>query len=93
MTLHKSQRIDCGLCDWLHCRFTNAQVMLLTLTKGRVVKGLDNTITEHDMEPVARQLVQGFRNDGADMEPDLTVDGLSESLLSRLFQLFTPSNN
>ena len=67
--------------------------MLFTHTKGRVVKGLDNTITEHDMDPVARQLVQGFRNDGADMEPDLTVDGLSESLLSRLFQLFTPSKN
>jgi len=57
------------------------------------VKGLENTITEHDMDPVARQMVQGFRNDGNDMEPDLTVDGLSESILSRLFQLFTSSRN
>lgn len=57
------------------------------------MKGLEKTITEQDMEPVARQVVQGFRNDSNDMEPDLTVDGLSESILSRLVQLFTSSRN
>ena len=53
------------------------------------MKGLENTITEHDMDPAARQFVQGFRNDTRDMEPDLAVDGLSESILSKLIQLFT----
>lgn len=53
------------------------------------MKGLENTITEHDMDPAARQFVQGFRNDSSDIEPDLSVDGLSESILSRLFHLFT----
>lgn len=41
------------------------------------------------MDPAARQFVQGFRNDSSDFEPDLSVDGLSESFLSRLFHLFT----
>jgi hypothetical protein len=53
------------------------------------VKGLENTITEHDMDPASRQFVQGFRNDSNDMEPDLTVDGLSESILSKIVHLFT----
>jgi len=50
---------------------------------------LDNTITEHDMDPVSQFFVQGFRNDSSDLEPDLAVDGLSESILSRMIQLFT----
>ena len=54
------------------------------------MKGLENTITEHDMDPASRQFVQGFRSDSSDQEPDLAVDGLSESILSKLFQLFTP---
>jgi len=53
------------------------------------VKGLENTITEHDMDPASRQFVQGFRSDANDIEPDLSVDGLSESVLSRLIQLFS----
>ena len=53
------------------------------------MKGLENTITEHDMDPASRQFVQGFRNDSNDMEPDLTVDGLSESILSKIVHLFT----
>jgi len=57
------------------------------------VKGLENTMTEYDMDPAARQLVQGFRNDGVDVEPDLSVDGLSESFLSRLIQLFSSRGN
>jgi len=50
--------------------------------------GLENTITEQDMDAASRQFVQSFRNNSAD--PDLDVDGLSESLLSRLIRLFSP---
>ena len=53
------------------------------------MKGLENTITEHDMDPAARQFVQGFRSDSSDIESDLSVDGLSESVLSRIFHFFT----
>lgn len=48
----------------------------------------DNTITEYDMEAAAQQIVQGLRGDGHDSEPDLAVDGLSDSILSRLLGLF-----
>lgn len=57
------------------------------------MKGLENTITEHDMDPASRQFVQEFRSDSNDLEPDLSVDGLSESILSKLFQLFTSRHN
>jgi len=48
----------------------------------------ENTITENDMDAGAQQFVQGLRRDSADSEPDLAVDGLSESILSRLLGLF-----
>ncbi|MCP4300335.1 MAG: hypothetical protein GY783_07105 [Gammaproteobacteria bacterium] len=48
----------------------------------------ENTITEQDMDINAQQIVQGFRNDAAEIEPDLAVDGLSDSILSRLLGLF-----
>lgn len=48
----------------------------------------ENTITEYDMDPGVQQFVQGLRPDSADIEPDLAVDGLSESILSRLLGLF-----
>ena len=48
----------------------------------------ENTMTEQDMDSNAQQLVQSLRSEGGDQEPDLAVDGLSESLLSRLFGLF-----
>jgi len=41
------------------------------------------------MDPAARQFVQGFRSDSSDIESDLSVDGLSESVLSRIFHFFT----
>jgi hypothetical protein len=50
--------------------------------------GWDNTITEQDMDAASQQFVQGFRKDGAQIEPDLAVDGLSESILSRLLGIF-----
>lgn len=49
---------------------------------------LENTITEHDMDAAAKQFVQGFRGESGDAEPDLTVDGLSESILVRLIRIF-----
>ncbi len=48
----------------------------------------DNTITEQDMDAGTQQFVQGFRGDSADIEPDLTVDGLTDSILSRILGLF-----
>jgi hypothetical protein len=48
----------------------------------------ENTITEHDMDPQTQQFVQSLRGDLGDMEPDLSVDGLSESILSRIMGLF-----
>jgi hypothetical protein len=53
----------------------------------------ENTITEHDMDAASQQVVQGFRNNKASAEPDLDVDGLSESILSRLIRLFSSSKH
>jgi len=48
----------------------------------------ENTITEQDMDANAQQFVQRLRGDVGDIEPDLSVDGLSESILSRILGLF-----
>ncbi len=48
----------------------------------------ENTITEQDMDAQTQQFVQGLRGSAHDREPDLSVDGLSESILSRIFGLF-----
>lgn len=48
----------------------------------------ENTITENDLDSNSQHFVQGFRAEGQDIEPDLTVDGLSDSILSRLLGLF-----
>jgi hypothetical protein len=48
----------------------------------------ESTITELDMDPKSEQFVQSLRVDIGDMEPDLSVDGLSESILSRIMGLF-----
>lgn len=48
----------------------------------------ENTITEQDMDAGTQQFVQGLRSDYGDSEPDLSVDGLSESILSRILGLF-----
>ena len=47
----------------------------------------DTTITENDLDNASQTFVQGLRAN-QDIEPDLSVDGLSESLLSRLLGLF-----
>ena len=48
----------------------------------------ENTITEYDMDANSQQFVQGLVGDAGEFEPDLAVDGLSESILSRIFGLF-----
>lgn len=48
----------------------------------------ENTITEKDLDASSQYFVQGLRADNDDYEPDLAVDGLSESILSRLIALF-----
>lgn len=53
----------------------------------------ENTITEYDMDPASQSFVQGLRGEDTDVEPDLAVDGMSESILSRLLGLFGNSRN
>ncbi|MDH3305678.1 MAG: hypothetical protein OEM50_05795 [Gammaproteobacteria bacterium] len=48
----------------------------------------ENTTIERDLDPTAQQFVQGLRDDRSEIEPDLAVDGLSDSILSRLLGLF-----
>ncbi|MCP4509769.1 MAG: hypothetical protein GY826_25625 [Fuerstiella sp.] len=48
----------------------------------------ENTITEQDMDANTQQFLQGLTGDVGDIEPDLAVDGLSESVLSRIMGLF-----
>jgi len=48
----------------------------------------ENTITEHDMDPASQQFVKGLRGEKTDFEPDLMVDGMTESILSRILSLF-----
>ena len=48
----------------------------------------EHKVTEKDLDPAAQNFVQGQRGESPDFEPDLAVDGLSESVLSRLLGLF-----
>ena len=48
----------------------------------------ENTITEKDLDANSQHFVQGLRAENDNYEPDLSVDGLSESILSRLLGLF-----
>jgi len=48
----------------------------------------DNTITERDLDGSTMHFVQGLRAENDDFEPDLAVDGFSDSVLSRLLGLF-----
>ena len=48
----------------------------------------ENTITERDLDAQSLRQVQGFGADNQDYNPDLVVDGLSDSILSRLLGLF-----
>lgn len=50
---------------------------------------LESTITEQDLDATSQQFVRSFRRDGDEVEPDLAVDGLTESLMSRIVGLLT----
>ncbi len=50
---------------------------------------VENTITEHDVDAPAQQGVQGVRSNYKELEPDLAVDGLSDSILCRFIRLIT----
>ena len=43
----------------------------------------ESTITEHDMDAASRQAVQSMANFGPEAEPDLDVDGLTDSIGAR----------
>lgn len=46
--------------------------------------GWEHTVAEQEMDATSLQFVQGLHKDLQEVEPDLAVDGLSESLLSWL---------
>lgn len=48
----------------------------------------ENTVTEHDLEATTPAFAPARSRDSSDFEPDLDVDGLSNSVLSRLLGLF-----
>ena len=48
----------------------------------------ESTVNEFEMDASSQQFVQDLRSEAGDLEPDLAVDGLSESVLSRIFGLF-----
>lgn len=48
----------------------------------------ESTVTEEDLDASSQLFVQGLRATNEDFEPDLAVDGLSESIVSRLLGLF-----
>lgn len=52
----------------------------------------ENTMTEMEMDLKSQKLVQSLRNKGQDYEPDLDVEGMSDSILSRIVGLFSRDN-
>ncbi len=48
----------------------------------------DNTITHVDLDDDTQVFVEGLDFDSRGSDPDLAVDGMSESILSRLLGLF-----
>ena len=48
----------------------------------------DNTITHVDLDDDTQVSVEGLDFDSRGSDPDLAVDGMSESILSRLLGLF-----
>jgi hypothetical protein len=48
----------------------------------------ESTITEKDMDATSQNLAQATGGDAGDFDPDLAVDGLSDSILARLLRLF-----
>ncbi len=52
--------------------------------QGVIRVAFENTITEQDLDPATQKFVQSLRTGGVDLEPDLDVDGLSDSIVARL---------
>jgi hypothetical protein len=48
----------------------------------------ETTITEHDLDPNSQRFVQELCRDLGEAEADFSVDGMSESILSRILGLF-----
>ena len=48
----------------------------------------ERTLTEHELDGASTQTLQRGHGEMADHEPDLAVDGLSDSVLARLLRLF-----
>ena len=48
----------------------------------------ESTITEKDMDATPQSHASAAARDMGDYEPDLAVDGLSDSILARLLRLF-----
>ena len=48
---------------------------------------LESTVTEQDVDATTKQFLQGFRQEPGEFEPDLSVDGLSESIVSRVIRI------
>jgi len=48
----------------------------------------ESTITEKDMDASSQFVAQSLRGESGDYEPDLAVDGLSDSILAMLLRLF-----
>ncbi len=46
--------------------------------------GFDSTITEQDMDATSRQFVQNLQQGSPERDPDLEIDGLSDSIGVRL---------
>jgi hypothetical protein len=51
---------------------------------------MDTTMTELDLDATSQQFVESLRAEGSDFDPDLAVDGLSDSLFSRLLSFLAP---
>lgn len=47
----------------------------------------DNTVTETDLDPAAREFAQQLRDSGVKPDVDYGVDGFQESLGARLLRL------
>jgi hypothetical protein len=47
----------------------------------------ENTMTETDLDPAAREFARSLREQGVQQEPDWTVDGFDESLGRRLLKM------
>ncbi len=47
----------------------------------------DTTVTEKDIKAASRYLSQSLAYDLPDLEPDLSVDGLADTIFARLLRL------